>query len=424
MTFSTDVHYARRLDEQDELAAFRERFVVDDPELVYLDGNSLGRLPKQSLDRARDVVARQWGQGLIRSWNEHWLDLPRRVGAKIARLIGAADDEVTLADSTSVNLFKLTGAALRVPRTRGRTKIVTDDLNFPTDLYILRSAAELAGADCSVHVVASPDGMTVPFAALAEAIDSTTALVALSHTAFKSAYVYDMPAVTNLAHEAGALVLWDLSHSVGAMPVSLSSAAVDLAVGCTYKYLNGGPGAPALLYVRRDLQESIRNPIAGWFGHHDQLAFHADYQPAAGIRRMLTGTPPILSLALIEPGVDLVLEAGVERLRAKSVHQTEYLIGLWECLLAPLGFALGSPREPERRGSHVALCHPEGLRIARALVDQMHVIPDFRAPDTLRFGLCPLYTTYAELHRAVSALHDVTRDGRYRCYPGRRRGVT
>jgi kynureninase len=424
MTVPTDLDYARGLDEQDELAAFRGRFVIDDPELVYLDGNSLGRLPKQSLERARELVAQQWGRRLIRSWNEHWFDLPRRVGAKIARVVGAGDDEVVVADSTSVNLFKLVLAALRAPATRGRSQVVTDDLNFPTDLYILRSAVELAGPGYDLHVVSSADGIHVPTDALAEAVDSSTAVVALSHTAYKSGWVYDMPAVTDLAHRAGALTLWDLSHSAGAVPLDLSAAAADLAVGCTYKYLNGGPGAPAYLYVRRELQESFQNPIAGWFGHADPFAFTAEYEPAACLARFLTGTPPVISLALIEPGVDLVLEAGLQRLRAKAMRQTEYLIGLWEVLLAPLGFDLGSPRDPDRRGSHVALLHTDGLRIARALIDQMQVIPDFRVPDTLRFGVCPLYTTYVELHTAVTALQKIAQERGYRHYSPERGGVT
>lgn len=424
MNVPTDLAYARRLDDQDELARFRDRFVIDDPSVVYLDGNSLGRLPKQTLPRAQELIADEWGGRLVRAWNEHWLDLAGRLGAKIARLIGAGDDEVILADSTSVNLFKVTLSALRSPHVRGRTRIVTDDLNFPTDLYVLRAAAELAGPDYRVHLVHSTDGISVSPNALADAVGSTTALVALSHTAFKSGYVYDMPVIARVAHEAGALILWDLSHSVGAMSLDLSGAGADLGVGCTYKYLNGGPGAPAFVYIRRKLQESLENPIAGWFGHNDPFAFTADYQPAVGLRRFLTGTPAVLSLALIEPGVDLVLEAGPDRLREKSVRQTEYFIALWESWLAPLGFALGSPRGPERRGSHVALRHPEGLRIGRALIEQMRVIPDFRAPDTLRFGICPLYTTYAELHHTVSALRRVTLEGGYRHYTDGRQGVT
>ena len=414
--------YAQQLDAQDPLAAFRERFVIDEPDVIYLDGNSLGRLPRATRERAQEVVAEEWGRGLIGSWNRHWLDLPQRVGGKIARLVGAAADEVVVADSTSVNLFKLAVAALRARP--GRRTVVTDDLNFPSDVYILQSALELLGGDYRLEIVRSPDGMTVPIELLARAIDADTALVALSHTVFKSAFVYDMQAVTALAHGAGALALWDLSHSVGAVPVALHEADADLAVGCTYKYLNGGPGAPAFLYVRRDLQGQLRNPVGGWFGHQDPFGFALEYEPTADVRRFLTGTPPVVSLALVEPGVDLVLEAGMERVREKSVQQTEYLIGLWEAELRPLGYRLSSPREAERRGSHVSLSHPEGYRINQALLEQLRVIPDFRLPDNIRLGICPLYTTFTEIHTAVAALRAVVADRLYEHYPTERQGVT
>ena len=422
MTLPTDPEYARALDEQDELAPFRERFVIDDPGLIYLDGNSLGRLPVESLALARELVEVQWGRQLIRSWNEGWWDLPQRVGGKIARLLGAAADEVIVADSTSVNLFKLVVAALQARP--GRTKVVTDDLNFPSDLYVLQAALRLAGEGGRLETVPSADGMTVPVEALAAAVDTDTALVALSHTAFKSAYVYDMAAVTALAHRSGALVLWDLSHSAGAMPLSLGETGADLAVGCTYKYLNGGPGAPAFLFARRELQPALENPIAGWFGQQEPFQFSLEYQPSPGLRKLLTGTPPVLSLALIEPGVDLLLEAGLERLRAKSVRQTEYLIGLSDAWLAPLGFRLGSPREARQRGSHVSLSHAEGLRINRALIERMRVVPDFRYPDSIRLGVCPLYTTYAEIHAAMTALRTVTAERLYEEYPPELQRVT
>jgi len=370
----------------------------------------------------KDLIGRQWGSRLIRAWNESWFRLPEQVGAKIARLIGAPADEVIVADSTSVNLFKLVVAALRTGT--GRTKLVTDDLNFPSDLYVFQSALSLLGPEYGLDVVRSPDGMTVPIQLLEEAIDARTALVALSHTAFKSGFIHDMKAVTGLAHQRGALMLWDLSHSVGAMPLALGDAAADLAVGCTYKYLCGGPGAPAFFYVRRNLIETLQRPIAGWFGQENQFAFELDYRPAAGMRKFLTGTPPIASLALIEPGVDLVIEAGVERIRAKSVAQTEYLIGLWEALLAPKGFTLNSPREARLRGSHVSFGHCEGWRINRALIDRMEVIPDFRRPDNIRIGVCPLSTTFAELHAAVVALHKVVKERLYEKYSTEASGVT
>jgi kynureninase len=422
MTDLLDPQYAQALDAQDPLAAFRQEFVVDDPALIYLDGNSLGRLPRRTGSRIQDTVDRQWGERLIRGWNEGWLDLAQRIGGKIAPLIGAQGNEVVVAESTSTNLFKLAVAALKARP--GRHKIVTDDLNFPSDLYIFQGIVDLLDAGHRVQVVASPDGIHGPIEALAAAIDEDTALVSLSHTAFKSAYTYDMRAITALAHRAGALALWDLSHSAGAVPVDINGAGADLAVGCTYKYLNGGPGAPAFLYVRRDLQDSLRNPIAGWFSQAAPFDFGLDYQPAAGLRRMLTGTPPVLSLAGIEPGVDLLLEAGMDFVRAKSVQQTEYLIALYEDQLQPLGFHLNSPRDPAWRGSHISIGHPEGWRINRALIEQMQVLPDFRAPDNIRLGITPLYTTFDDIRQAAQRLRTVVEKHLYEQYPVERPAVT
>jgi kynureninase len=417
----TDVEYALELDRRDPLAGFRERFAIDGPE-IYLDGNSLGRLPKSAVPLAADLVGRQWGRRLIRGWNDGWIDLPHRLGAKVAKLLGAGDDEVLIADSTTVNLFKLAVAALR-----GRPErrvVVTDDLNFPSDVHALAAAVETADAGRRLEIVRSTDGMSVSESALTAAIDLDTALLALSHTAFKSGFTYELVGVTALAHRAGALVLWDVSHSVGAMPLNLAEAGVDLAVGCTYKYLCGGPGAPAFLYVRRDLQRSLLNPVAGWFGRDDPFGFAIDYKPAPGLRRFLTGTPPVLSLALVEPGLDVLLEAGLGRIREKSVAQTEYLIGLWEQWLAPLGFTLKSPRDPARRGSHVSFGHPEGWRISQALIGRENVIPDFRPPDNLRFGVCPLYTTFGELHAAADALRRIVAQRIYEQFAVDRTGVT
>jgi kynureninase len=410
----TDAEYAAELDRQDELGRFREAFVIEDPALIYLDGNSLGRLPRTAIARLGTVVEAEWGGRLIRGWNEGWMDAPGRVGAKLARLLGAEPDEVLVADSTSVNLFKLVVAALAARRERRR--VVTDDLNFPSDLYVLQGALRLAGAGYRLEVVPSPDGLTGPEAALAAALDEDTALLALCHTAFKSAFVYDMAALTARAHAVGALALWDVSHSVGAMPLHLGDAGVDLAVGCTYKYLCGGPGSPAFLYVRRDLQAELLSPIWGWLGQRAPFEFALDYAPAPGIRRFMAGTPPVLSLLAIEPGVDLLLEAGLDRVRAKSVRQSEYLIGLWEAWLAPLGFTLNSPREASRRGSHVSLGHAEGLRIDQALIEEMGVLPDFRRPDNIRLGIAPLYTTFRELHEAAGRMRRVVDDRLYEKY--------
>jgi kynureninase len=327
-----------------------------------------------------------------------------------------------VSDATSVNLFKLAVAALHARP--GRRTIVTDALNFPSDLYVLQGAAALLGADHRVAVVPARDGLTVDAADLDTAITEDTALVSLSHVAYKSGFLHDMEAVTARAHAAGALVLWDLSHSAGVVPVELEASGADLAVGCTYKYLNGGPGAPAFLYVRRLLQQELENPIQGWFSRHEPFSFHESYEPARDLSRFLVGTPPILSLAAMEAGVDLALEAGIERARGKSVAQGEFLVRLWEAALEPRGVTLRSPREAARRGSHVSFGHPEGLAIDRALIEEMDVIPDFRPPDTIRFGFAPLTTRFEDLHGGVARFRRVLDEGRWRRYTGEQPPVT
>lgn len=413
---------ARQLDGQDELASFRQAFVREAPELVYLLGNSLGRLPRATAQRLQTVVREEWGERLIRGWSEGWMDLPQRIGEKLGELVGARQGELIVADSTSANLYKVVVAALRLRP--GRTKIVTDDLNFPSDLYILQGAIEASGKRHQLQIVPADDGIHGPVSTLADAIDEETAVLALSHTVFKSAYTYDMAALTKQAQEKGALVIWDLSHAVGVVPIDLQGAGADFAVGCTYKYLSGGPGAPAFLYVRAGLQEDAHNPLSGWMGQERPFDFGLAYEPAGGVRRFLTGTPPVLSLAAIEPGVDLVLAAGMAQVRAKSVRQTEYLLTLWEEKLEPLGFALRSPRDSKRRGSHVALGHPEAWRIAQALKAEMGVVPDFRRPDNMRFSVAPLYTSYQEIYEAVARLQTVIEHKLYENYPAEMATVT
>ena len=414
MTLITHPSYAQQLDAQDELAHFRQEFLITDPNLIYLHGNSLGRLPLKAQVGLRELVDQEWGDRLIRGWNDGWIDLSARIGGKIAGLIGAQPDEVLVADSTSVNLYKLALAALQAQN--GRFTILTDDLNFPSDHYILQGICRLLGSSYRIQTIPSPDGIHGPAEALAAAINDDTALVTLSATAFKSSYTYDLATLTRAAHDKGALVLWDLSHAVGALPFNLHAAQADLAVGCTYKYLNGGPGAPAFLYVRRDLQAQLANPISGWMGQQAMFDFGLDYQPAPGLRRFITGTPPILSLAAIEPGVDLLLAAGMDRVRAKSVGLSQYLIELWQAWLEPLGFRLNSPRDAAQRGSHVSLAHPDGWRINQALIHDMYVIPDFRAPDNLRLGLTPLYTSYEDVRTAVSRLRTVLTENLHHHY--------
>lgn len=422
MTVPTDAAYASMLDARDPLASFRERFVITDPDLIYMDGNSLGRLPKATISLAEDLLHRQWGTRLIRSWNEGWFTAPERVGAKIAALIGAQPDEVIVADSTSVNLFKLVVATLRMQR--GRSRILTDNLNFPSDLYVLQGAIDLLDKQHQIEIVASHDGIYGPTAELEAHLDAQTALLTLSHTVFKSGYTYDMSSMTEAAHKVGSLVLWDLSHSVGSVPMNVNTAQVDLAIGCTYKYLNGGPGAPAFLYIRRDLQERLSNPITGWMGQKNLFQFASEYQPAVSLRSFLTGTAPIVSLSLIESGVDLLLEAGLDNLRVKSEQQSEYLIALWEAMLEPLGFSLNSPRDVQQRGSHISLGHAEGLRIDLTLLNDMNVLPDFRAPDNIRLGIAPLYTSFRDIHTTVVRLRQIVVERLYEKYSNETPTVT
>jgi kynureninase len=418
MSMTTEFDLAHEMDAGDALAPFRERFVITDPNLIYLDGYSLGRLPKATVPFMQDAIERAWGDRLIRLWNDGWIDTPRALGDKIARVIGAQPDEVVVTDSTSVNLFKLVVAALRArPQ---RHKIVSDRFNFPTDLYVLQGAVDLLNQAHHLELISSYDTVTIPEENLRAVIDDQTALVSLTHVAYKSAFKYDMERVTTWAHRAGALVLWDLSHSVGAMPLSLDACGVDLAVGCTYKYLNGGPGSPAFLYVRRDLRRELMQPIWGWFAAREPFAFAPDFEPAADIDRFRAGSPPMLSMKALEPALDLILEAGLDRVRAKSEAQTEYLIYLADQWLAPLGFTLGSPRQVARRGSHVALRHPEGYRISRALTESpppaVRVIGDFRPPDNIRLGVAPLYNTFVDVYRALDRIRAIVADRLYEHY--------
>ena len=407
---------ARALDARDPLARYRAEFVDDDEGLLYLDGNSLGRLPKRAETLVARTVRGEWGGRLIRGWNDGWVDAPRRIGDKLARLFGASAGEVLVSDSTSVNLFKLAVAALKARE--GRTGIVTDDLNFPSDLYVLDGVARLLGGGRRVTAVAARDGISVDPSDLATAVGPDTALVSLSHAAYKSGFLHDMKAVTEIAHAAGALVLWDVSHSAGVVPIDLEASGADLAVGCTYKYLNGGPGAPAFLYVRRALQAQLENPIAGWFGRAEPFAFAPGFVPAAGAGRFLVGTPPILSLAAAEAGIDLALEAGVEAARAKSVAMGRFLERCWKTQLESLGVTLRSPREIERRGSHLSFGHPEALAIDRALIAELNVIPDFRPPDVIRFGFAPLYNTFEDLVEGAHRFRRALDEGLWRRHTG------
>jgi kynureninase len=388
------------LDGADPLAAWRERFVLPHG-VIYLDGNSLGPLPKATEALIQDVVRRQWGQDLITSWNRHgWVDLPQRLGAKIARLIGAKTHEVIVADSTSVNLFKLLVAALGLRP--DRHTVVSERGNFPTDLYVAQGVRDLLGERMTLRLAPSDE--------LEAALDEHTALLMLTHVDYRTGRMHDMARLTRAAHEAGALALWDLAHSAGAVPVDLDGAGVDLAVGCGYKYLNGGPGAPAFLYVAERWHEQARQPITGWFGHARPVAFETAYQPAPGIARFLAGTPPILSLTALEAGVDVLLDVDPRAMRQKSIDLTDAFIRLVDERCAGFGFSVASPRAADERGAQAALRHCEGYPIVQALIAR-GVIGDFRAPDLLRFGFAPLYVSFVDVWDAVDALRTVMTEG-------------
>jgi kynureninase len=411
---------AEALDDADPLAPLRARFVDTEPGLIYLDGNSLGRLPRAAAERIARAVEQEWGRGLIRSWAE-WIELPRRVGDAIATgVLQARPGEVLVGDSTTVNLYKLAVAALDAQP--GRGVIVTDDDNFPTDLYVFQGLAAARGLE--LRIVPSGLDSGPGLDALTAALDRDVALVSLSHVAYRSGALLDMAAITAAAHAVGALTLWDLSHSAGSVPVPLESSGADLAVGCTYKYLNGGPGAPAFLYVRSALQAQLRQPIWGWFGQRDQFAMGREYDPAPGIDRFAIGTPAVLGLYGAEEGVRLIAEAGIDRLRGKGQALTAYLIELADAHLAPLGFAVASPRDADRRGSHVSIRHDEAWQVCQALIERGNVLPDFRTPDRLRLGLAPLTTSFTEVWDAIDRLRGLVEAGEHRGYPAELPRVT
>ncbi len=410
-----DRAHAERLDAADPLAPFRERFVIDDPDTIYLDGNSLGRLPLATRERLHATVD-QWGSELVSGWHE-WIELPERAGDLLAsEVLGARPGEVIVTDSTTVNLFKLASAMLD---TRPGA-VVTDTGNFPTDRYVLDGLARRHGRELRTFDADQIHGPR-PEDVEAACSDGDVALVSLSHVAYRSGALADMEAI---GAAAPAPVLWDLSHSAGAVPTELERRGIELAVGCTYKYLNAGPGAPAFLYVREELQSALRTPIQGWFGQRDQFQMERPYDPDPGVRGFLAGTPPILALAAVEEGARLVGEAGIGALRDKAAALTEFAVELHDAHLAPLGFELASPRDAARRGGHVSLAHAEAWPICRALIERARVIPDFRGPDTIRLGLPPLYTRFTDVHDALERLRALVERGEHRLVQSSRLRVT
>ena len=394
---------ARAHDAADPLRTCRDRFALP-PDVVYLNGNSLGALPRETPERVAGLVAEQWGGALIGAWNKHgWIDMPQRVGARIAALIGARPNEVLACDSTSVNLFKLLVAAARLQREEGPDKpvLLTESANFHTDIYIADGAARMAGLTLDVAPRAEVEGR----------IGADTGLLLLTHVHFKTAERFDMAAITNRARSAGAMTVWDLSHSVGAVPLALNRDGVELAVGCGYKFLNGGPGAPGFLYVAEQLQERLATPLQGWMGPAAPFAFTDDYRPAPGIDRFLAGTPPILGLAALEAGLEAFDGVTMERLWTKSVALFDIFHGCMERHCPEL--VCITPRAPDQRGSHISFRHSNAFEICQALISQ-GVIGDFRAPDVIRFGITPLYLGAEDVVRAVECLAGILRDESWR----------
>jgi kynureninase len=384
---------AADLDAADPLAFARERFSLPDG-IIYLDGNSLGALPKAAPGALANTAQRQWGEDLIASWNKHgWIDWPATIAGKLAPIVGAKPNELLIADSTSVCLFKLLAAAVRAKP--GRTAIVTQRANFPTDLYVAQGLADMLDLQLKA----------VPGDEVLQAIGDETAVVTLTHVDYRSGSVHDMRAVNDAAHAAGALVVWDLSHSAGAIEVDLDGTGCDLAVGCGYKYLNGGPGSPAFIYVAEKLQDALTNPIQGWMGHAEPFAFVDDYRPTNGINRFLTGTPSILGMAALDAGVGTFDGIAMADVQSKSRKLSQLFVVEVEARCGD-EVRLASPRDPTQRGSHIVFAHPDGYAVMQALIAR-GVIGDFRAPDLMRFGFTPLYTRYADVVAAAEVLADI-----------------
>ncbi|MGI9667108.1 MAG: kynureninase [Acidimicrobiia bacterium] len=397
-------------DSNDGLARFRDAFDIRD-DLIYLDGNSLGRPPKQAAEDTQRVVVQEWTTELVMGW-DHWLDLGQQIGDDLAPLLGASPGEVAVCDQTSINVYKLASAALADARAKN---VLTDGGNFPSDLYVLEAVAKAQGG----RVIVAPEDPTLDEL---ETLMDDVGLVAITHVSYRSGAMYDGAAVTAMAHRHGARMMWDLAHSAGAVPVALNEWDADVAVGCTYKYLNGGPGSPAFVYVRSDLHDTLEQPIPGWFAHANQFSFDRTFVPAPSIRRFLIGTPSVVSMAAMRAGIELSREAGIDALREKSISLSELFVEAVDALdTAELKVA--SPRDPQRRGSHVTLGHDAGFQISSELRAR-GVVSDFRAPDLIRFGFAPLYNTHRQVVKAVSILGDIIKDRSYLARPAPDGGVT
>jgi kynureninase len=396
-----------RLDKQDPLAALREYFALP-PNVIYLDGNSLGAQPKSAPLRAQQVISLEWGTDLIRSWNSAgWFDLPSRLGNLLAPVIGALADEVVVTDTTSINLFKALAAALQIQHEKHPNKknIVSERSNFPTDLYIAQGLNEWLDIDYEIILVDKPEQ-------LEWAINKDTAVVMLTQVNYRSGAMLNMQSLNELTHKHGALAVWDLSHSAGAVPVDLNGSHADFAVGCTYKYLNGGPGAPAFIWVAKKHLADFKHPLSGWWGHEKPFAMQPTFEPTASIRRALCGTQPIISLALVECGLTIFKKTDMAAIRKKSLALSDLFIQLIEDNCGSHGLKLITPKDHAQRGSHVSLMHPHAYPLIQALI-QRGVIGDYREPSVLRFGFTPLYTSYADVWNAADALRDILDNNAY-----------
>lgn len=407
MNFENNLEFAKYLDEKDVIKKFRNEFYHSNENTIYLDGNSLGKLPLKTKELLKNVIETEWGERLIRSWNENWLVRIKSVREKISKIIGAEFEEVNICDSVSVNLFKLAYAALKL--NSDRKEIITDSLNFPSDIYILESVKNILGNEHEFKILQSSDNVRISTEEIIEASSENTALVVLSHVVFKSAYKYDVYEITNKLKEKGIFVIWDLSHSVGSVPIHLNKWNCDFAIGCTYKYLNGGPGSPAFLYVNKNLIKDSQNPIWGWFGSDNPFNFDLSFTESRSIEKFNVGTQPMISLSALESSLQITIEAGMENIREKNILMTEYLIFLIKENLSEYNIEIGTPLNSEERGSHITLKHKEGYRICKALIESkgLKIIPDFRKPDNIRLGLNSLYNSFEEIFIAVKRIKEI-----------------
>ncbi|MDB4714744.1 aminotransferase class V-fold PLP-dependent enzyme [Flavobacteriaceae bacterium] len=408
-----DLKQANYLDTQDVLKTFRKEFYHNSNE-IYLDGNSLGKLPVKAKDSINNVVENQWGQNLIRSWNDHWLSLSTRIESKLATLLGGSPDELKVGESTSVNLYKLIHALLSstiVPK-----NLITDSLNFPTDVYIMEGLAKQFHCNPTTIVSYSSD-LKADLNLLKKEIKENPGIVCLSLVSYKSSWLYPMRSLNEYAEENNSIIVWDLSHAVGVVDVHFIESKTKIALGCTYKFLNGGPGAPSFIYIKKDLISRLNSPIQGWFGHERPFDFSLPFIPAKGINRFDAGTPQILSMVAMEAGIDLTIQAGVKRIRQKSQAQTQFLVELINLKLHPYGFEIETPSNSNERGSHITLKHKESWRICKALIvgkaAGIKVIPDFRPPDYLRLGVAPIYTSYLDLFLSVERIEQIMQNREY-----------